>query len=146
MVLTDEQWRDRLRGLEALQLEIQSWNPADPDPGALRCEFSRHRTLAHLRAAQETWLEAVMLFAVKENSSLYLPHPWSLFNARHYELMPYEDHLARYLADRATWLELVRQPSLDRDRGGRLSRKPCTIASLTDKLVAHEEYHVALLR
>lgn len=143
---TDYDWQQLADRLEELGLEIAAWPAAEPDPDALRCEFSRHRTLAHLRAAQETWLEAALLFAEKENPRLVRPHPWRLFQERGYESIPWTEHRERFLADREAWLQLIRQPDLDRNRGGKLSGKPCTIATLTEKLVGHESHHVSMCR
>lgn len=140
------EWEEHIARLKASGEEIAAWPAAEPRPEALRCEFSRHRTLAHLRAAQETWLQGAILFAAKDGASLNLPHPWRLFTDRNYELVSWDEHLNRFLADRETWLELVRRPDLDRNRGGKLSRKPRTIASLTEVLISHERHHIEVLR
>ena len=100
MEISENEWLAAISDLEALSVEIASWPEAAPNPEVERCEFSRHRTLAHLRAAQETWLEAVRLFAVKENPRLILPHPRRLFKDRRYELVPWVEHRAKFLEDR----------------------------------------------
>lgn len=143
MELTDAEWQDCLRLLEENRRVVEAWPKADPDPAALRCEHSRHRTLAHLRAAQETWLEAVLLFAEKEFPRIVRPHPWRLFTDRNYEVLPWEEHLGAFLRDRETWLALAMRPDLDRDRGGKLSGKARTIESFTRILLGHESHHLA---
>jgi hypothetical protein len=143
MVVLDGEWLKLLEEMDALEAIVKAWEPCEPDVAALRCEQSRHRTLAHLRAAQETWLKGVLLFAAKDGASLNPPHPWRLFENEGYASRPWEEHREAYLADRAQWRALVRQPDLDRDRGGRLSRNQCTIATLTRRLVYHERHHVS---
>lgn len=143
--ISDEKWQALLTDLATQQAIIEAWQIEEPCPEAERCEFTRHRTLAHLRAAQETWLEAAQLFAVKDKVSIVRPHPWRLFRDNNYELIAWDVHLTKFLADRSAWLELVRKPDLDRNRGGRLSAKPRTISSLTDLLVNHEKHHLLQL-
>ncbi|HLP00306.1 MAG TPA: hypothetical protein VK171_17040 [Fimbriimonas sp.] len=143
--VSDEKWRELLDGLVVQQAIIAEWPPEATCPEAERCEFSRHRTLAHLRAAQETWQEAVQLFAVNDKLSILRPHPWRLFKDLGYELVAWEEHKSKFLGDRQKWIELVSDPSLDRNRGGRLSGKPRMIASLTELLVNHEKHHLVQL-
>lgn len=119
MVVSDAEWHDLLEEMDALEAIVKAWEPCEPDLTALRCEHSRHRTLAHLRAAQETWLKGVLLFAKKDGASLNLPHPWRLFENVGYASRHWEEHREAYLVDRAQWRALVRHPDLDRDRGGR---------------------------
>jgi hypothetical protein len=140
---SDSEWQSYVEMLDAHRLLIEAWPATDPDLAALRCEHSRHRTLAHLRAAQETWLEAVLLFATQENVRIVRPHPWRLFKDRSYESVPWHEHHAAFLTDRAEWQKLLQQPGLDRNRGGKLSGKVRTIASLTSILVNHEKHHIS---
>lgn len=142
MVVSDAEWLDLLEEMDKLLATVETWEACEPDVTALRCEHSRHRLLAHLRAAQETWLQGVLLFAKRDGASLNLPHPWRLFESEGYASRPWDEHREAYLTDRAQWRALVRQPDLDRNLGGRLSRKPCTIATLTRRLVHHERHHV----
>jgi hypothetical protein len=146
MDLSDAEWQDCIRSLDENRRTIEAWPETDPDPTAIRCEFSRHRTLAHLRAAQETWLEAVLLFAAKDFPRIVRPHPWRLFTDRSYELVPWKEHHAVFLRDRAEWLAFVQRPGLDRERGGKLSGKVRTIESFTQILLGHENHHLAVLR
>lgn len=145
MKLTEIEWQDRVGRLRLSRDAIRELPPDLPNPVALRCEFSRHRTLAHLRACQETWLEAAIAFSQRDRVSLTLLHPWRLFEACHYESEPWEDHLSAFLTDRDRWIELVSDPALDRGRGGKLNRNERTIEGLTDLLVHHEIYHLELV-
>jgi len=143
--LTDAEWQACVGSLATLRQVIESWPTTEPSPSALRCEFSRHRTLAHLRAAQETWLEAALLFAEKDFPRIVRPHPWRLFETRNYAMLPWDEHRAAYLADRSKWQELVNRPGLDRTRQGKLSGKLRTIESLTSILASHEQHHITVL-
>jgi hypothetical protein len=138
--VTEGEWQDGLRRMDEHERLILLWEPAEPDPAAVRCVHSRHRTLAHLRACQETWLEACLAFHQRPNSSLKLPHPWRLFDQRSYESVAWNDHLSAFQTDRARWKDLLR--SADRTKGGKLNGKPSTIESLTAKLIAHEHQHL----
>lgn len=122
---------------------VRAWEPEAPEPGALRCEFSRHRTLAHLRACQEQWLIVVRAFAERDHPSVTILHPWRKFTSEHYELIPWGDHMAQYIKGRALWLALLE--SADWSRGGKMNRKPETIGSLARRLAQHEAYHIAAL-
>jgi hypothetical protein len=106
----------------------------------VRCVQSRHRTLAHLRACQETWLEACVAFDQKPNPRLKLLHPWRRFEQHSYELIPWETHLAAYLADRARWKALLF--SADRRKAGKINGQEHSIESLTLRLVSHEHHHL----
>jgi hypothetical protein len=119
---------------------IRAWQPAEPDAAANRCVESRHRTLAHLRACQETWLQACIAFDQKPNPRLKLLHPWRLFEQKSYELISWEAHLAAYLADRARWKELL--ISADRHKTGKINGQEHSIESLTLRLVGHEHHHL----
>lgn len=133
-------WEHCLRLLEENEQHIRAWQPAGPDPSAIRCVQSRHRTLAHLRACQETWLEASIAFDQKPNARLKLLHPWRLFEQKSYELVAWEEHRAAFLADRARWKTLL--ITADRHKTGKLNDKEQSIESLTQRLVAHEHHHL----
>lgn len=134
---------DSLFGSLTNTLEIvRSWDPEAANPLASRCEQSRHRTLAHLRACQEQWLLVVNEFLTRDNPSVTILHPWRKFDQGRYADLPWENHLSGFIEDRHRWLEL--QYSADWNRGGKMNRKPDTIGGLTDRLAVHEAYHVAL--
>jgi len=143
--MNDKEWKETLTAMDANRAFIESWSEAEPDPVAARCEFSRHRTLAHLRAAQEFYLEAVLAFAERDNPSVTVLHAWRRFTLNRYEVLPWRTHLEAYQRDRTKWEQLVRDPSLDRSRGGRFNRNERTIASLTQGLVTHEQAHFEAL-
>ena len=143
--MTDAEWYEVLEAMDRNRDVVRAWPASEPTPLAVRCEFSLHRTLAHLRAAQEYYLEPVLAFAQRDNPSLTVLHAWRRFSNGSYERMPWDEHLAAYLRDRKVWEELVRNPALDRSRGGRFNRKPSTIDSLTRALVAHEQHHIEAL-
>lgn len=122
---------------------VCAWPPEAPDPSALRCEFSRHRTLAHFRACQEQWLIVVQAFAERSNPNVTILHPWRKFTSEGYELIPWEDHLSKFAKDRKTWLEFLE--AADWPRGGTMNRRPETIASMAGRLASHEAYHIEAL-
>jgi hypothetical protein len=138
--MTENEWLDSLRQMDENEQLISAWQPAEPDPAAQRCAESRHRTLAHLRACQETWLEACIAFDHQHSPRLKMLHPWRLFQQKSYELAPWDDHLAAYLADRARWKHLLK--STDRHQSGKINDKERSIESLTQQLVAHERHHL----
>lgn len=129
--------------MEVHEQHICAWQSSEPDPGAIRCIQSRHRTLAHLRACQETWLEACMAFDQKPNARLKLLHPWRLFEQKSYEQVAWDEHLRAFLADRARWRTLLE--TADRQKSGKLNDKEQSIESLTQRLVAHEHHHLFTL-
>jgi hypothetical protein len=129
MTESESEWQDCLRQMEEHEQYICAWDPAEPDVTAKRCVQSRHRTLAHLRACQESWLEACLAFDQKLNPRLKMLHPWRLFEQKSYELLSWEDHLAVYLADRARWKHLLK--SADRHKSGKINDKEHSIESLT---------------
>ena len=133
-------WQEYLRRMDEHEQHIRAWEPAEPDVTATRCVQSRHRTLAHLRACQETWLEACIAFDQKPNPRLKMLHPWRLFEQNSYELIPWEDHLAVYLAGRARWKQLLE--SVDRQKSGKINNKEVSIEGLTRRLVDHEHLHL----
>jgi hypothetical protein len=138
--MTEDEWQDCLRQMDEHEQYIRAWRPAEPDPAAARCVQSRHRTLAHLRACQESWLEACIAFDQKPNPRLKMLHPWRLFEQKSYELVAWEDHLAAYLADRSRWKQLLK--SMDRYKAGKINDKVHSAESLTAHLVAHEHHHL----
>jgi hypothetical protein len=140
MTEPEQEWQECLRQMDENEQFILAWQPAEPDVAAIRCVQSRHRTLAHLRACQETWLEACRAFDQKPNPRLKLLHPWRLFAQNSYELIAWEDHLAAYRADRARWRELLK--TADRQKTGKINGQEHSIESLTRRLVAHEHHHL----
>lgn len=142
--MTETEWMECLRQMDVHEQYICAWPPEAPDPGALRCVKSRHRTLAHLRACQETWLEACIAFDQKLSPRLKMFYPWRLFEQKSYELISWEDHLAAFLADRVRWKDLLK--STDRQKTGKVNDRAHSIESLTQGLVAHEHHHLFTLR
>lgn len=138
--MTESEWQECLRQMDDQEQYISSWQPAEPDAGAIRCVQSRHRTLAHLRACQETWLQACSAFDQQSRPRLKLLHPWRLFEQKSYGLLPWHDHFAAYLADRAHWKRLLK--SADRHKMGKINGQEHSIESLTARLVAHEHHHL----
>lgn len=138
--MTDAEWRTCLQRLDENEQDLLAREPEAPNLAAARCVDSKHRTLAHLRACQETWLEAALAFHQRPNSRIKLLHPWRLFEKNSYELVPWEDHLAAFRADRLRWKELL--ATADRSTSGKMNEKPFTIEDLTSRLVAHEHYHI----
>lgn len=128
--------------LIALRDRVANWALEEPNPGAKRCSESRHRTLGHLRAAQETWLQVVRILTEREGAKVSLPHPWRLFDDHHYATLPWQEHRERYLSDRNAWIELLTNPDVNWDATGTLKRKPVSIRSLTKRLLDHERVHV----
>ncbi len=142
--MSDDDW-DKLRQQLIDQLVlIQAWAPCNPEPAALRCEFSRHRTLAHLRACQEQWLIVLIALLERDNPSVKIVHPWRQFAHEHYEELPWEVHMSKFISDRRIWLN--RLDGADPKRTGKRNGKPLTVSALTDILAAHELYHLNLLR
>ena len=137
---TESEWQECLRQMDEQEQYIRDWLPAQPALDAQRCVESRHRTLAHLRACQETWLEACLAFAEEPHPRMKLLHPWRLFEQKSYERIPWGEHLAAFLADRMRWKELLK--SADRQRTGRINGQEHSIESLTRRLVAHERHHL----
>ena len=68
--MTRDDWNQLNDQLETQMLLIQGWPREDPNPVAIRCEQSRHRTLAHLRSCQEQWLSVVSGFAERESPNV----------------------------------------------------------------------------
>lgn len=122
---------------------IQSWQPSPPNPAALRCEQSRHRTLAHLRACQEQWLFVLTTFIERDSPSVKILHPWRQFEAENYAMRPWTDHVQKFVDDRQRWITL--RDSVDWNRGGKWNQKPDTIGGLTSRLANHEAHHIERL-
>jgi hypothetical protein len=137
------EWDSLFPVLEANLATIQSWPPSPPDPAALRCEDSRHRTLAHLRACQEQWLLVAEAFLERDHPRVTILHPWRHFEAARYDLEPWESHLEKFAEDRRKWLGLQ---EADWNRAGTWNRKSDTIGGLTKRLASHEAGHLRLLR
>lgn len=142
--MTETEWQDCLRQMDAQEEYIREWEAEEPNPSAQRCVHSRHRTLAHLRACQESWLEACIEFKQRQNPRLKMLHPWRAFEQNSYALLSWEEHLRVYLADRTRWKELLL--TTDRERGGKINDKEFSIESLTKRLVDHEHYHLFMPR
>lgn len=131
------------RMLEASSAALAAWEPEPPNPAAERCEFSRHRTLAHLRACQEQWLAVATEFLNRDSPNVTILHPWRKFAAEGYANLEWESHMNRFKTDRAIWLQLLEEA--DWSRGGRMNRKPESIGSLARRLAEHERYHIEVL-
>ncbi|MBS1703910.1 MAG: hypothetical protein JST12_19760 [Armatimonadetes bacterium] len=139
--MTDAEWDELLKELDAHRQHIEAWEPDAPKPDAARCVQSRHRTLAHLRACQETWLAACLAFAERPGASLKLLHPWRLFDQQSYALGSWDEHRRAFLTDRQRLLELLR--TCDRTIGGKVNGNSYTIESLiAGRVAAHERHHL----
>lgn len=137
------EWR-RLQASLAEQGEaVAGWERSKPDPSAARCERSRHRTLAHLRACEEQWLVVVRAFAERVSPNVTILHPWRHFDQMGYAVLPWDDHMAAYLQGRQEWVRLCAEA--DPERGGKWNRKPDTIGGLVGRLVGHERHHIVNL-
>jgi len=141
--MTDIEWQECLRLMDENEQTVSDWPPTAPDPVAARCRDTRHRTLGHLRACQETWLEACEAFAASPEASLKLLHPWRLFDQKTYRMVSWEDHLSAYRADRVRWKALL--SSSDRKVAGEINGQRHSIESLTRRLVLHERQHLVAL-
>jgi hypothetical protein len=137
---TESDWLECLRQMDENELYISALPRAEADLNATRCAQSRHRTLAHLRACQETWLDACIAIDNETNPRLKMLHPWRVFDQMSYERILWEDHLAKFLSDRARWKQLL--IGADRDKSGKINDKVHSIESLTMRLVAHEHHHL----
>lgn len=135
------EWLDQFDILAGHLAVIRGWDPALPEPTALRCERSRHRTLAHLRACQEQWLSIVNSFIERESPSVKILHPWRQFDAGNYADVAWEIHMENFVEDRARWMAL--RDTADWNRGGKWNQKPDTIGGLTKRLAGHEAHHMA---
>ena len=138
------EWEQLLIVLQQQSETIQRWLPTDPEPTALRCEHSKHRTLAHLRACQEQWLVVANRFIERPSPNVTILHPWRQFDAKDYANLAWEVHLTKFVADRNQWLSF--RNGVDWERGGKWNRKSDSIAGLTKRLVEHEAYHITICR
>lgn len=138
--MSDSEWNDCMLQMDVNEKYIRSLEPHAPDNSAQRCCQSLHRTLGHLRACQEIWLQASIAFDQRPNSRLKLLHPWRVFEQNGYELILWEEHLQAFLHHRTEWKELLH--ATNRINGGKLNGNDQTIESLTGRLVAHEQYHL----
>lgn len=129
--------------LAKLRAVISAWPVCAPDLGAARCEESRHRTLAHLRACQEQWLVVLEAFLAKPGASVTILHPWRQFEVHQYDQITWDDHLSKWLSDRDRWLELCRDADFSIE--GKWNRKPETVYGLTNRLLRHEQHHILQL-
>ncbi len=132
------EWDSLIFALQQNLATIQGWEPCSPDPEALLCELSRHRTLAHLRACQEQWLIVVGEFIEKDSPRVKILHPWRHFEALGYAQAPWEEHMEKFVADRQKWISLSADPNC----GGRWNQKPDTIGNMTRRLMRHERGHL----
>ena len=138
--MSESEWNDCMLQMDVNEKYIRALNPCAPDSSAKRCCQSLHRTLAHLRACQEIWLQACIAFDQNPNSRVKLLHPWRVFEQNGYETILWDEHLQAFLHRRAEWKELLR--TTNRINGGKLNGNDQTIESLTSRLVAHEQHHL----
>ena len=138
--MTDTEWNECLGKLDEYKKYIAKLEPDPPNTAALRCVHSRHRTLAHLRACQESWLEAMIAFQERSNPRLKMLHPWRVFEQRGYDSIPWDDHMRSYRADRKRLRDFLK--TADRQRGGKINTNEHTIESLVSRIVAHEHHHL----
>lgn len=138
--MTPEEWEAYLGRMDEHERLITAWEVDLPNPNAARCVHSRHRTLAHLRACQETWFQACLKFADKPSTRVKLLHPWRLFEQRSYEAVSWEEHMTAYKADRQRWKEFLE--SADRQTSGKYNGKDASIETMTCRLIDHEHHHL----
>lgn len=141
--MTRDDWNQLNDQLETQMLLIQGWPREDPNPVAIRCEQSRHRTLAHLRSCQEQWLSVVSGFAERESPNVTIIHPWRQFARAGYAEIAWDTHLEQLVQGRWRWF--AQRDSVDWERGGKWNRKPDTIGGLICRLAEHEAHHLRLV-
>ena len=134
-------WQELFTRLESQLEVIQNWVPEEPKPDALRCEHSKHRTLAHLRACQQQWLAVVTSFMERDSPSIRILHPWRRFDSEGYASLDWDIHMQKFVKDRKTWLAL--KDVADPNRGGKWNGKADTILGLTARLADHESLHLS---
>lgn len=139
-----DEWESLYDSLVRTRDEVASLPSERPNPAAQRCQYSRHRTLAHLRACQEQWLYVVSEFLARQSPNVKILHPLRKFDHEGYIEILWGDHMSKFLEDRATWLEL--RLISDWNRGGKMNGKPESVATLTRRLALHEVHHLALIR
>lgn len=132
---------DYISRLKSQAEQISAWENSSPDPLAQFCNDSPHRTMGHLRACQEQWLNALQAFVDRDNPSVSFLHPWRHFEAQAYQSVSWESHLEKFMSDRELWIKLISHA--DWERGGRWNRKQDTVGGLTVRLVRHEQKHLA---
>ena len=135
------EWSNLFIRLTNHLITIQKWPFEEPVLDIVRCAQSKHRTLAHLRACQEQWLEVVTLFAQRESPSVTILHPWSIFESKQYAAQSWDIHMEKFVEDRHKWLEL--QHSVDWRQGGKWNRRRDDIGGLTKRLADHETHHLS---
>jgi hypothetical protein len=138
--MTRADWDAHLDTLAANLAVVSAWPATPPEPDALRCEHSRHRTLAHLRACQQQWLSIVQAFVAADPPRIKVLHPWRLFESDGFATRPWEEHFERFERDRRVWLNL--RETVDWNLGGRWNGKADTIGGLTSRLASHERCHL----
>lgn len=142
--MNPEEWKEAFVRLTGNLETVRNWPPDEPNAEAQRCEFSRHRTLAHLRACQEQWLSIALNFIEVDEPSIKVLHPWRKFDHERYEIESWDSHMNKFIADRVIWLGF--KDVVDRDRGGKWNGKVDTVSGLTRRLVDHESHHIATLK
>ncbi len=137
------EWQALFVKLQSNLDTVRSWPEEQPDLSCLRCAQSKHRTLAHLRACQEQWLKVAQRFASEHEPRFTILHPWRLFEANSYASFGWQEHLSQFINDRRHWLTL--RDNVDPTRGGCWNRRSDTIFTLTERLVEHETFHIAVV-
>ena len=138
--MTARKWIQCLARLDELERYIYTLEPESPNPSAARCIQSRHRTLAHLRACQELWVDACFVFKQQPGARLKILHPWRAFKLQRYDLLPWEDHMYAFRADRKRLNELLK--TSDPSAGGAINEVEYTIEKLVHRIVSHEDQHL----
>lgn len=142
MPITDGEWSETIRALHTQCAKVSSWPPTAPNPAAQRCRECRHRTLAHLRAAQEIWLQVARHIAGQSPKGIRSLHPWTVFTNENYAQRSWHEHRDKFLKDRQEWIKLVHNPLADRTLSTQFNGKLITLEQLTQKLVIHEAHHL----
>ena len=139
--MNNSEWQALLAKMDEHEAFIDAWEPEPPDPSAQRCVQSKHRTLAHLRACQEQFLEVCLAFAEKPGGRIKLLHPWRHFEKNSYELVTWEEHLAKFKGDRLNWKRMLE--TTDRTLSGRHNHyEERSIETYTNYLLSHEHHHL----
>ena len=138
--MTDSEWQARLDQLDFHERHIEALEPDTPNPAAVRCVNSRHRTLAHLRMCQESWLEACIAFQDRHNPRLKMLHPWRVYEQRGFAQIPWNEHLESFRSDRDRLRLFLK--TADRSRSGKINANEHTIEGLVSRIVSHEHHHL----